>query len=423
MTAAPPPRGSPANASAPTAEPAANATPRSAGKSPATSAVRRLSAFYGVMFLVSGASLPYLPVWLRAEGLNGAEIGVVLALPLLARAVTGPALAVWADGFRERRTPLIVLAAAATAAYAGLGLSEGFAAHAAFWFVGATAMAAVLPLTDVIGLRLAKRWGASFGRPRAAGSASFIVANLVLGAALTTGPAWLVLAWLGAAGTATVLTAAFVLPREPVHEAAGEAPTGRARLQGLGQLFRRRRFMLVIVSAGLIQAAHGFHYAFSALVWRGQGISEGVTGALWAGGVLAEIAFLWTSESWRRRLGPEHLLALSGAVAVLRWTIAGFAPPLAVLAPLHLLHALTFAGTYVASTRLVDLTSPPESASAAHTLSASLQSGLFVGMATLGSGALFDLAGARGYWAMSVMAAVGLLAALVLVRSGARGAR
>lgn len=374
----------------------------------------RLSVFYGLVFLGAGASLPYLPVWLRAEGFAGAQIGVILALPLLARALTGPALAVWADGFRERRTPLALLASTALAAYAGLALFDGFVARAAFWFLGATAMAAVLPLTDVIGLRVAKRCGTSFGRPRAAGSAAFVVANLVLGAALTSGPPWLVLGWLGGAATLTVLAAAVVLPREPVHE-AGEAPTGVARFLGLTDLLKRRRFLLVIVSAGLIQAAHGFHYGFSTLLWRGQGISEAVTGALWAGGVLAEIAFLWTSEDWRRRLGPELLLALSGAAAVLRWTVAGLGPPLAVLAPLHLLHGLTFAGTFVASTRLVDLTSPAQSASAAHTLSASLQGGLFIGLATLGSGALFDAAGAKGYWAMSVMAGAGLIGALALL--------
>jgi PPP family 3-phenylpropionic acid transporter len=378
--------------------------------------VWRLSVFYGVVFLGLGASLPYLPVWLRAEGFTGAQIGIVLALPLLARAITGPALAVWADGFKERRTPLTLLAVAATASYAGLALVDGFAARAAFWFVGATAMAAVLPLTDVIGLRLAKRWGTSFGRPRAAGSATFIVANLALGAALTDGPAWLVLAWLGAAGSATVLTGAFLLPREPVQETGGETATGGARLRGLGRLLRNRRFLLVIVSAGLIQASHGFHYGFSALLWRSQGVSEGVTGALWAGGVLAEIAFLWTSETWRKRLGPEQLLAAAGVAAVLRWGVAGAAPPLAVLAPLHLLHGVTFAATFVASTRLVDLSSPAESASAAHTLSASLQGGLFIGLATLGSGVLFDAAGAGGYWAMSAMAGVGLAGALVLVR-------
>jgi len=377
----------------------------------------RLGAFYALIFLGAGASLPYLPVWLRAQGLDGVQIGMVLAIPLLARAVTGPALAIWADGFRERRTPLMILAGVAVAAYAALGLAQGFPAIAAAWFVGATAMAAVLPLTDVIGLRLSQRDGTSFGRPRAAGSAAFIVANVGLGAALTAGPPSLVLGWLLVAGILAAVVAATVLPREPVQGEAGADPaTGMARLRGLGGLLRRRRFLVVIVSAGLIQASHGFHYGFSALLWREQGLSEAVTGALWAGGVLAEIAFLWTAESWRRRISPEQLLALSGAAGVLRWTVAALGPPLAVLAPLHLLHGLTFAGTFLASTRLVDQASPRESASAAHTLSASLQGGLFIGMATLSSGALFEAVGARGYLAMSLMAAIGLAGALALTR-------
>jgi PPP family 3-phenylpropionic acid transporter len=375
----------------------------------------RVGVFYALLFLGTGASLPYLPVWLRAEGLSGAEIGVVLSLPLLARVVTGPALAIWADGFRERRTPLILLAGAATAAYAGLSFAEGFLPIVLLWLAGATAAAGILPLTDVIGLKIAERYGTSFGRPRSAGSAAFVAANLGLGAALTVGPAWLVLVWMVAAGAATALAAALILPHEPVRSDGGRA-AGKDRLKGLGDLLRRPRFMLVIVSAGLIQAAHGFHYGFSALVWREQGLSEAVTGALWAAGVVAEIGFLWTSEWWRKRLGPERLLAVSGGAAVLRWSVAALGPPLAVLAPLHLLHALTFAGTYVAATRLVDDNSPPESASAAHTLSASLQSGLFIGLATLASGPLFDQAGAGGYLAMSGMAAIGLLGALLLMR-------
>jgi hypothetical protein len=68
---------------------------------------------------------------------------------------------------------------------------------------------------------------------------------------------------------------------------------------------------------------------------------------------------------------------------VVRWTIAGFAPPLAVLAPLHLLHGLTFAGVFLAGLALVERTSPPDSASAAQTLAAALSGGLFIGLATL----------------------------------------
>ena len=379
----------------------------------------RLGLFYALVFAGPGASLPYLPVWLRSEGLDGARIGAILAAPLLARVASGPLLAVWADGFKERRTPLAILAAAGTAAYVGLGFAEGFWAKAACWFVGATAFAAIIPLLDVLTLRLAQREAFAFGRSRAMGSMAFIAANLLLGAAITRGPSWLVLVWVASAAALTALAARPLLPDEPIH---GEGSEPGGRLEGLGRLLRNGPFLLAIISVGLIQASHGFHYGFSTLVWRGQGISPAVAGLLWGASVLAEIAFFRWSEGWRRRLGPERLLMFSGAAAVFRWTVASFGPPLAILGPLHLLHAFTFAGTFMAGLLLVERTSPPESASAAQTLAAALSGGLFIGLATLGSGPLFDAVGARGYLAMSGMCVAGLIGAALLSRGTLRSA-
>jgi PPP family 3-phenylpropionic acid transporter len=298
-----------------------------------------------------------------------------------------------------------------TLAYAGLAFADGFWAKAAAGSWALPPSPPVTPLSDVLTLRLARRERFDYGRVRAFGSAAFIVANLLLGAALTHGSPWLVMAWVIAAAAVTAALARPLLPAEPIH---GEGAASESPLRGLGRLMGNGPFLLVIVSVGLIQAAHGFHYGFSTLVWRGQGISPAVVGVLWALGVLAEIAFLGLSEPWRRRLGPERLLIISGLAAVVRWTIAGFAPPLAVLAPLHLLHGLTFAGVFLAGLALVERTSPPDSASAAQTLAAALSGGLFIGLATLGSGALFDLVGARGYWAMSAMSVAGLAGAVVL---------
>jgi PPP family 3-phenylpropionic acid transporter len=39
----------------------------------------RLGLFYALVFAGLGASLPYLPVWLKAEGVDGSGIGVILA--------------------------------------------------------------------------------------------------------------------------------------------------------------------------------------------------------------------------------------------------------------------------------------------------------------------------------------------------------
>ncbi|CAN7280922.1 MFS transporter [Phenylobacterium sp. LjRoot164] len=77
----------------------------------------RLGLFYAALFVGTGASSPYIPVWFASRGLSGAEIGLILSAPMLARAVTAPAIAMWADSFSLRRTPLILMGLAVALAY------------------------------------------------------------------------------------------------------------------------------------------------------------------------------------------------------------------------------------------------------------------------------------------------------------------
>lgn len=374
-------------------------------------AAQRMALQYVLLFGASGVSLPFAGLWLRAQGLTGAQIGVVLAAPMLARVLTGPVLAVWADGFRLRRTPIALLSAAMALGYGAAGLVEGYVAWAALWFVGATAAAALIPLTDVLTLRLAARDGFSFSLPRGCGSAAFVAANIGMGALLLRAPVDVVIWWIAGLALAGMIVALSVLPREPVSDSAPMASFERFR--GMGQLLVDPVFMTAIFAVGAVQAAHAFQYGFSALLWSRQGISEAVTGQLWAFGVVVEIALMWMFEPWRRRvgIGPWSLLMVGSGAAVLRWSIMALAPPLWLLWPLQALHALTFAATFLGGVQIVERLAPRDVQTAAQTLSSVLSAGLLIGLATAASGPLYDRFGARGYWAMAVLAALGLLAA------------
>src|SRR3954465_15589063 len=94
----------------------------------------RLGLFYCAIFVGTGASSPYMPVWFAHHGLSGAQIGLILSLPLMARTVTAPLMAVWADSFRLRRTALIFMAVIVAAAYLAMALPLGFAGWAVVWF-------------------------------------------------------------------------------------------------------------------------------------------------------------------------------------------------------------------------------------------------------------------------------------------------
>lgn len=379
----------------------------------------RLGLFYVALYLGTGVSLPYIATFLRSRGMSGAEIGLILAVPMLIRPFTGPSLAVWADGFALRRTPMVLLAIGAAAGYAALLVAPGVWGLLVAWLLASTLLSTVSPLVDVITLRRARSEGFNYGLPRGTGSAAFIVANLIMGVALTWAAPSIIVVWIAVAALLAAVAAVLFVPPDRVH-AEGRKPGGAERWKGLGALLRDRTFMLAVATAGLIQGAHAFYYGFSTLLWRNQGISEPVIGLLWGVGVALEVAFMWFLEPWQRRVGPEKLLMLGGAAAVLRWTAYAFSPPLWVLFPLQALHALTFAASFLASLRLIETLTPPASASAAQAVNSALSMGFTLGVATLCSGPLFDAFGAHGYLAMAGMGLLGLAGAIALHRRARR---
>jgi PPP family 3-phenylpropionic acid transporter len=370
---------------------------------------------YGLIFAATGVSLPYAGLWFESRGLSGSEIAVILAVPMLARAVTGPMVAIWADGFRLRRTALAWLSLVAALAYGACIYVEGFGLWLVLWFVASTAASSLIPLSDAFTLKLARREGFDFSIPRGVGSVSFIAANVVMGVLLRSESADLILVW---AAVVSLLLAAMVLlaPAEPVHEVTdGLRPP---RLAGLGQLMSDRRFMTAVLAVSLIQASHAFYYGFSAIAWREQGISTRDVGLLWGFSVAVEVGLLWVFEPWRKRrgIGPMTLLLAGGVAAILRWSALSAAPPLALLWPLQALHALSFAAVYLAAMQLIERLAPPSQATPAQMLYSSLSSGLLIGMATVVSGPLYDDYGVTGYLAMAVMATIGMALAVVFQR-------
>ncbi len=371
----------------------------------------RLGLLYGLTFAALGAAMPYLPVLLRAYGMSGAEIGAVFAAPMLARLVTGPAIAVWADRFRRRRTPAAILLLTAAAAFAVAAFLRDFPSFLIAGFVWGTAQSSAVPLIDVMTLRRAKREGFDYGWPRGLGSSGYIAANVGWGALLVPLGAGWVPWWAAACLAAAAAAALWLVPPDPVRQP--DEPPSAKRFDGLGELARNRSFLLLIGAAGCAQASHGFYYGFSTLVWTENGVPASLIGLLWGLGVSVEVLFLWFAAGFRTRLGPERLLLLGCAAGVVRWTALMLTPPLWLLLPLQALHSLTFSATFVASLQLIERLTPSRHASLAQTASASATSAL-MGAATLASGPLFDRFGAGGYLAMTAVSALGLLGAWTL---------
>jgi PPP family 3-phenylpropionic acid transporter len=383
-----------------------------------TSPAARVSLVLSCLCGVTGVTLVFLPRWLEVErGLSGVEIGAVLSLAQLARIVTGPSIAFWADGAADRRTPLRWVAVVSVIAFVAFFSAHGFWPLLILGFIAISTTQVFMPLIEAMTLRATAEGNISYGIARGIGSLTFIIANIGGGLVVSRFGLEAVVVWVLSALVLMALSSWFALKPDlaPIEDVRHGA-----RLDALKRLMRSRRFLTIIVACGLIQAGHAFYYGFSTLVWRGQGLSPETVGVLWGFGVAVEVAFLWSLPAIERRVSPEAMILLGAAGAVVRWFFLGFAPTGGVLWPLQAMHMLSFAAVHVGAMRLIYREAPPAAAAMAQTLYSALSSGLLIGAATLLSGALYDVGGAKGYWAMTAIAAAGGALALTLLQPAPR---
>lgn len=377
----------------------------------------RIALFYGALFLIYGTHVPFTPVWLSWRGLSAAEISAVMSVPLFLRVFVTPAVALSADRSARHRQAMQVLAWLSLATATTLA-----AAASGFWTILAlVAMlvicnATLMPLAETMAVKGVRDRGLDYGRVRLWGSLTFIVASFLGGLAVTRwgGGAGM---WLVVCGCAATVAAAYLLPRipaEPVLDVSQRRPLWHA--EEPRRLLRSKPFLAFLAAAGGTQAAHATLMTYGVLLWRDQGLSATAAGALWAIAVLAEVALFAWSARLVSLLGPARLLALAAASSIIRWIAMAFDPPLVLLVPLQMLHALTYGGSHVAAIHFIHQAVPPPIQGSAQALYATIASGLAMGLATLTAGSLYAAYGGLSYLAMAALASLALAGALTLGR-------
>ncbi|HUH49025.1 MAG TPA: MFS transporter [Mycoplana sp.] len=207
---------------------------------------------------------------------------------------------------------------------------------------------------------------------------------------------------------ATILTA-FIAPRigkprraSPIS-ALPVAPAGLA-----GQM----DVQLMMIGAALVNASHGMFYAFSAILWRAEGYSGTEIGVLFSVGVAAEVLFFIVSARLRRRVSLWTMIVFGSSVAMFRWVAfphdLGFFGYFA----LQSLHAFTFAAIHVGvQGRIIERLAEEKEASTQGLYF--FYNGIFMALTTFLSGYLFAWYGIDGFYAMSLVAAFGLVLVLL----------
>lgn len=372
----------------------------------------RFALFYGAFYLGFGAYLPYMPVWFETRGLSPELIGAAAAASMAGRVIAAPLGALLADRAPRRRTAVVAFALAALFA---------FIAHVpatAPWLIvvlaglAGAAFTGVIPIIDAFAIGESRRRGFAFGPPRALGSATFIVGNIACGALISAFGGEAALAWT-LTGAGIAVAAALVLPE---GRKTSVTPTERGD-RSLTAVLLAGGLPLAFAASALVQGAHGFYYAFSAVAWRADGVPATAVGLLWATGVGAEIVFLAVSARLMKTLSPAGLLALGAAASVVRWIALAFSPPLWALFGLQLLHAFSFGASYLGFLRFASETAPERYAATAQAVNSALSGGLVLAAATYASGFAYAGLGTAGFALMAIPAGLGFMFAVWLARA------
>ena len=237
---------------------------------PAIPAKSWLSLYFISFLFIWGIFLPFWGVWLEAQGISSSDIGLLFSFGLGLRFVSSLGL-----------LPRVSTATASLRLLRGLGFLIFLAFTQLFYLQGELWLAIItltvnfltapmMPLGDIIGARLVKQINLDYGRARLWGSLSFIAGSTCVG--------WLIVAYGNQAILWGIVCAAVIMwllsllqlsPRLDDEVSRHEEPG-----QSLYALFKRPDVMLFLIITGAVQGSHGAYYAFSAIYWSREGISE-----------------------------------------------------------------------------------------------------------------------------------------------------
>lgn len=303
-----------------------------------------LSLYYLLFYASIGITLPFLPQYLRSLGLNGTEVGLLLAVAPALSLIAPPLWGQLTDRSSHPGRILLIVTAATSAAFLLMLRLHSFGAVLTVLVLQACFSSAISTLIDSLTLRHIARAGGTYARIRLFGSIGFAVASLTFGRLIDVIDSRVL--WAAFALTAGAATwAALGLTRVTLHALAGPKPSFASAL-GLAKTAEVRTFLIAValhwIACGPYHSALSIHV--TALKLPPQVVGDAATI-----GVLSEIAIMTTWSRWGHRIAPRHLLFISFAASAIRWAGVALTSNGTVLTLLGLFHGLTFGIFFLSS--------------------------------------------------------------------------
>ncbi|WP_019378778.1 MFS transporter [Virgibacillus halodenitrificans] len=293
--------------------------------------------------------LSYLPLYLKYKGLNGTEIGWVLAIGPLASIFAQPFWGYLSDKYKTVKR-IIQLCICGLLVFSVIFFQMetlvGILLMGAVFYFFVTPIGA---LGDSLAQRRADDMKISFGTIRMWGSVGFAVSSLVIGEVLTrVGIQYMIIPFLCFGFLAFLVT--FRLTDVKVE-------SDPIRIQDVIVLVKNKPFIIFLFCMIFITISHRANDSFIGLYIAQLGGSEGLVGVAWFVGVLTEALVFATAGFWFRKYHSLIFVIIAGILYTIRWFFYAAATDPAYIIALQFLHGLTFGIFYTAAfdyvTRLI----------------------------------------------------------------------
>ena len=283
-----------------------------------------------------------MQVFLRARGFSDAEVGYLQGVMALAGVVGPIAVGHLADRFGRRRWALLACVALFAAVLPPLNATTVFLPAAilaaGIGLFGRTA----IPLTDTLASCELPEPTRDYGRVRVWGSIGFVLTLVVIrvfGLIDESSSTSIMTAMLVTAGLCFLSSSALPDHHRARREAEAQADTGG----GFDAVFWL--FVFVALTHRLGMSAYYFFFTN----YLRDVLKMEQAAWVWCIGAAAEIPLLFAGGWVIRRFGIPAMLMASLAAVSVRLCVYAWAPVLAVILPVQVLHALTFGAFHAAS--------------------------------------------------------------------------
>ncbi|HLQ73634.1 MAG TPA: MFS transporter [Bacillota bacterium] len=293
--------------------------------------------------------LSFLPLYLKFKGLNGTEIGWVLAIGPFASIVSQPFWGYLSDKYKTVKYILLVcvigLLISSTIFFQMNSLLMILSVGAIFYFF-TTPIGA---LGDSLAQRRANALGVSFGKIRMWGSIGFATSALIIGEILNrVGVQHMIWPYLFFGTIALIVVIRLKDVRttdDPVH------------IRDVGKLLQKKHYSIFILLMIFITVTHRANDSFIGLYVTELGGTENLVGLAWFVGVISEAIVFAIAYLWFRKFHPIIFVIIAGAIYTVRWFIYGSIHDPMTLISFQVLHGITFGMFYLSAfdyvTRLI----------------------------------------------------------------------